>query len=329
MLLFLGRRILLAIPTLLIISIVSFLIIQLPPGDFVTVTVAQARESGSFLDEEEDVAMRKRYGIDQPVYVQYLKWLRNLVQGNLGVSFMWTKPIGRLVVERLPWTLLLSSVSLVFVYLVAIPIGVLAATHQYSVSDYVATFVGFVGLAIPNFLFALLFLWLFFLVSGRAVVGLFSQEYLSAAWSFAKFIDLLKHLIIPVVVIGTAGTAGLIRVMRANLLDELKKQYVIVARAKGLAERRLLFRYPVRIAVNPILSTIGWTLPGLVNGELLTALVLGLPTLAPIFLQSLLTQDMYLAGSIVFILSTLTVIGTIISDLLLAWSDPRIRESAL
>jgi peptide/nickel transport system permease protein len=218
---------------------------------------------------------------------------------------------------------------LVFVYLVAIPIGVLAATHQYSVSDYLATFVGFVGLAIPNFLFALLFLWLFFLASGKAVVGLFSQEYLSADWSFGKFIDLLKHLIIPVVVIGTAGTAGLIRVMRANLLDELKKQYVIVARAKGLAERRLLFRYPVRIAVNPILSTIGWTLPGLVNGELLTALVLGLPTLAPIFLQSLLTQDMYLAGSIVFILSTLTVIGTIISDLLLAWSDPRIRESAL
>ena len=323
------RRVLMMIPVLLIGSVIVFVIIQLPPGDFVTVTVAQARESGSFLDEEEVAAMRKRYGIDQPVYVQYLKWLRNLVQGNLGVSFMWTKPIGRLVVERLPWTLLLSSVALVFVYLVAIPVGVLAATHQYSVSDFVATFVGFVGLAIPNFLFALVFLWLAFLATGKAVVGLFSPEYVSAAWSFAKFVDLLKHLIIPVVVIGTAGTAGLIRVMRANLLDELKKQYVIVARAKGLAERRLLFRYPVRIAVNPILSTIGWTLPGLVNGELLTALVLGLPTLAPIFLQSLLTQDMYLAGSIVFILSTLTVIGTITSDLLLAWSDPRIREAAL
>lgn len=325
MLLFIARRFLLAIPTLLVISIVSFLIIQLPPGDFVTATVAAAREDGIIIDDSEIAAMRARYGIDQPVVVQYLKWLRNLVRGDLGVSFMWRKPIGMLVAERLPWTLLLSSLSLLFVYAVAIPIGVYTATHQYSVGDYVATFFGFIGLATPNFLLALLFLWIFFLISGNAVVGLFSREYLSAAWSIGKFFDLVKHLIAPVIIIGTAGTAGLIRVMRANLLDELKKQYVVVARAKGLDERTLLFRYPVRIAMNPIFSTIGWTLPGLVNGELLTALVLGLPTMAPIFLQALLNEDMYLAGSMVFILSTLTVIGTFISDLILAWSDPRIR----
>ena len=325
--LFIARRILLAIPTLLVISIVSFAIIQVPPGDFVTATVARAQEMGEFFDTEAQAAMRARYGIDQPLYVQYLKWLRNLVRGDLGVSFLWSKPIGKLVAERIPWTLLLSSLSLVFVYVTAIPIGVLAATHQYSVADYVFTFVGFIGLAIPNFLFALVFLWIVFLATGNAAVGLFSREFLTASWSFAKFFDLAKHLIIPIVVIGTAGTAALIRVMRANLLDELKKQYVIVARAKGLAERALLFKYPVRISINPILSTIGWTLPGLVNGELLTSLVLGLPTLAPIFLQSLLSEDMYLAGSIVFILSTLTVIGTLLSDLLLAWSDPRIRDA--
>ena len=327
MIVFIIRRIFLAIPTLFVISIVSFLIIELPPGDFVTATVAAAREDGIIFDEGAVAAMRARYGIDQPIIVQYMKWLRNLGSGDLGVSFQWRKPIGQLVAERLPWTLLLSTLSLFFIYIVAIPIGVFAATHQYSVGDYVATFFGFIGLATPNFLLALLFLWVFFLISGNAVVGLFSREYLSAAWSIGKFFDLLKHLIAPIIVIGTAGTAGLIRVMRANLLDEFKKQYVVVARAKGLDERTLLFRYPVRIAANPIFSTIGWTLPGLVNGELLTSLVLGLPTLAPIFLQSLLNEDMYLAGSIVFILSTLTVIGTLISDLILAWSDPRIRDA--
>ena len=271
--------------------------------------------------------LRARYGVGQPVHLQYLKWLRNLLRGDLGVSWAWNKPIGTLIAERLPWSLLISSISLLFVYAVAIPVGVLSATHQYSVADYVFTFFGFIGLAIPNFLFALVFIWVFFLLTGNAVLGLFSRAYLSAPWSFGKFLDLLKHLIVPVIVIGTAGTASIIRIMRANLLDELKKQYVIVARAKGLDESRLLFKYPVRIATNPIMSTVGWTLPALVNGELLTSLVLGLPTLAPVFLKSLLTEDMYLAGSIVFVLSTLTVLGTLLSDLLLAWSDPRIRDA--
>ena len=327
MLLFIGRRILLAVPTLLFVSIVSFAIIQLPPGDFVTTSISQWVAQGEFVDDETEAALRARYGVDQPVYVQYFKWLRNILRGDLGVSWAWAKPIGALVAERLPWSLLVSLFSLLFVYLVAIPIGVFSATHQYSISDYFFTFLGFIGLAIPNFLFALIFLWIFFMLTGNAALGLFSRTYLSAPWSIGKLFDLLKHLIIPVIIIGTAGTASLIRIMRANLLDELKKQYVIVARAKGVAESRLLFRYPVRIAINPIVSTVGWTLPALVNGELLTSIVLGLPTLAPVFLTSLLTEDMYLAGSIVFILSILTVVGTLISDLLLAWSDPRIRHA--
>ena len=327
MIVLIFRRVVLALPTLLFISIVSFAIIQLPPGDFVTTRVSQWIAQGESVDAETETMLRARYGVDQPVALQYLKWLRNLIRGDLGVSWAWAKPVGALVAERLPWSLLVSCISLVFVYLVAIPIGVLSATRQYTLSDYAFTFVGFVGLAIPNFLFALIFLWLFFLATGNSAIGLFSREYLSAPWSVGRVLDLLKHLIIPVIIVGTAGTASLIRVMRANLLDELKKQYVIVARAKGLAEGRLLFRYPVRMAINPIVSTVGWTLPALVNGELLTSIVLGLPTLAPVLLQSLLTEDLYLAGSIIFILSTLTVVGTLLSDLLLVWADPRIRDA--
>ena len=327
MIILIFRRVVLALPTLLFISIVSFAIIQLPPGDFVTTTVSQWIAQGESVDAETEAMLRARYGVDQPVSMQYLKWLRNIVRGDLGVSWAWAKPIGALVAERLPWSLLVSCVSLVFVYLVAIPIGVLSATRQYTLSDYAFTFVGFIGLAIPNFLFALIFLWLFFLATGNSAVGLFSRQYLSAPWSVGKVFDLLKHLIIPVIIVGTAGTASLIRIMRANLLDELKKQYVIVARAKGLAEGKLLFRYPVRMAINPIMSTVGWTLPALVNGELLTSIVLGLPTLAPVLLQSLLTEDLYLAGSIIFILSILTVVGTLLSDLLLVWADPRIRDA--
>ena len=321
------RRVLLALPTLLFISVVSFAIIQLPPGDFVTTTVSQWIGQGESVDAETEAMLRARYGVDQPVSVQYLKWLRNILRGDLGVSWAWAKPVGTLVAERLPWSLLVPCVSLLFVYVVAIPIGVLSATRQYTFSDYAFTFAGFIGLAIPNFLFALIFLWLFFLATGNSALGLFSREYLTAAWSLGKVFDLLKHLIVPVIIVGTAGTAALIRVMRANLLDELKKQYVVVARAKGLSEGKLLFRYPVRMAINPIVSTVGWTLPALVNGELLTSIVLGLPTLAPVLLTALLSEDLYLAGSIIFILSILTVVGTLLSDLLLVWTDPRIRDA--
>ena len=327
MLRFIMYRIRMMIPVIIAISIISFVIIQAPPGDYVTNLVAQLRSTGLGIDQEAIEALKARYGIDQPLYVKYFKWLRGLLYGDLGMSMQWNKPTTALIAERLPWSLLVSSVGFLFVYAIAIPIGMLSATHQYSIRDYIFTFIGFIGLAIPNFLLALVFLWVYFVFTGNVAVGLFSAEFQTVPWSLAKFVDLLKHLWIPGIIVGTAGTAGLIRIMRANLLDELQKPYVMVARAKGLSETKLLYKYPFRIAINPVVSTIGWTLPALINGELLVSLVLGLPTIAPIFLGALLVQDMYLAGSIVFILSTLTVIGTLISDILLAWVDPRIRES--
>ena len=235
--------------------------------------------------------------------------------------------MSKLIADRLPWSLAVSIASLLLVYAISIPIGIYSASRQYSPGDYVATFVGFLGLATPDFLLALVFLWLYFLWSGDVAVGLFSDEYMTAPWSFAKFLDLMSHIWLPALIVGTSGTAGLIRVMRANLLDELQKPYVMVARSKGLKEGRVLVKYPLRIAMNPVASTIGWTLPALVNGELLVSMVLGLPTLAPLFVTALLSQDMFLAGSVVFILSILTLIGTLVSDIVLAWLDPRIREA--
>ena len=321
------RRCLLMIPTLIAISIISFVIIQAPPGDYLTTYVARLQAIGQTIDSAEIESLRIRYGLGQPIYVQYLKWMWGLVRGDLGRSMEWNQPVAKLIAQRLPWSMLISLTSLLFVYIIAIPIGTISATHQYSIRDYFFTFIGFIGIAIPNFLFALILLWFYFVYTGNVILGLFSSQFQLAPWSLAKFVDLLKHLWMPAIIIGTAGTCGLIRVMRANLLDELQKPYVMVARAKGLTERKLLYKYPFRIAINPVVSTIGWTLPGLVSGELLVSLVLGIPTIAPLFLQSLLSQDMFLAGSIIFILSFLTVIGTLISDILLAWVDPRIKES--
>lgn len=315
------------IPTLIIISLVSFIIIQAPPGDYVSTYIADLISRGGTIDLEGVEALRTRYGLNQPIYVQYFKWLGNLLQGDFGMSMEWNQPVLSIIKQRLPWSILISSVSFIFVYLVAIPIGVFSATHQYSIRDYVFTFIGVVGLAIPNFLFALVALWVYFSCTGDLIVGLFSPQFVMAPWTLAKFIDLLKHLWIPTIIVGTAGTAGLIRVVRASLLDELQKPYVMVARTKGLSERKVLYKYPFRIAINPVVSTIGWTLPALVSGELLTSLVLGLPTLAPVFLNALMSQDMFLAGGIVLILSLLTITGTLISDILLAWVDPRIRGS--
>lgn len=321
------RRFLLMILTLFIISIISFLIIQAPPGDFMTFYVSQLVAQGEQIDESQLVALRSRYGIDQPLYIQYFKWLRGVLRGDLGRSLEWNRSVKNLIVERLPWSVTVSFAALLIVYVVGIPIGTFSATHQYSLRDYFFTLVGFIGIAIPNFLFALILLWLYFISTGNVALGLFSREYALAPWGFGKIIDLLKHLWMPGLIVGTAGTAGLIRVMRATLLDEIKKSYVTVARSKGLSERVLLYKYPFRIAINPVVSTIGWTLPALISGELLVSMVLGIPTLAPIFLNSLLSQDMLLASSVVLILSSLTVIGTLISDLLLVWVDPRIVES--
>jgi peptide/nickel transport system permease protein len=322
------RRLLLMIPTLTAISVISFIIIQLPPGDYLTSYIAQLGQTGETVDEAMIASLKKRYGLDQPMYFQYFKWLWRFLQGDLGQSFEWNKPVISLIGERLILTMLISLVTLVFVWALSIPIGIYSATHQYSVGDYTFTLLGFVGLATPNFLLALVLMFAAYAYFGTSVGGLFSPDFVEARWSLAKVADMMKHLWIPMVVIGTDGTAGLIRIMRGNLLDELRKQYVITARAKGIGERRLLFKYPVRVAINPFISTVGWTLPGLISGETITAVVLSLPTTGPLLLRALMSQDMYLAGSFVFLLSILTVIGTLVSDILLVWVDPRIRFGA-
>jgi len=325
MLVYIARRVLYMIPTLIIISVISFIIIQLPPGDYLTSYIAQLSETGESVDEAVIASLKKRYGLDQPMYIQYFMWINGVLHGDFGQSFEWNKPVSELIWERLALTVTVSLFSLIFTYVVAIPIGIYSATHQYSIGDYFFTFVGFLGLATPNFLLALVLMFLFYKYFGLSVGGLFSPEFVEAPWSWAKVIDMMNHMWIPVIVIGTAGTCGLIRVMRGCLLDELRKQYVVTARAKGVGERKLLFKYPVRVAVNPIISTIGWTLPSIVSGATITAIVLSLPTTGPLLLRSLMSQDMYLAGSFILLLATLTVIGTLISDILLAWLDPRIR----
>ncbi len=310
---------------LLAVSVVAFIIIQLPPGDYLTTLIENLRARGIQIDEEQIRSLEKQYGLDLPVYAQYFKWMWNMLHGNFGRSFEWNEPVSMLIAERLPLTITISLLTLLFVYAVSIPIGIYSAIHQYSIGDYIFTVVGFAGLAIPNFLLALVLMFIFYEYFGLSAGGLFSLEYQIAPWSLGKVIDMLKHLPIPIIVIGTAGTAGLIRVVRGCLLDELQKQYVITARAKGVSEKGLLFKYPVRVAINPIVSTIGWTLPGIVSGETITAIVLSLPTTGPLLFRALIAQDMYLAGSTIMFLTFLTVIGTLISDILLVWVDPRIR----
>jgi len=320
------RRLLLFIPLLIILSIVAFVIIQLPPGDFLTVYVDQLRRVGGVATEEEIARLVQQYGLDKPLYVQYFTWIKNiLLHGDFGRSFQWNEPVNELISERLKLSVVISFSTVIFSWIIAVPIGIYSATHQYSTFDYIFTFLGFIGLSIPGFLLALVLIWLAFSFFGISVSGLFSSAFADAPWSWAKVVDLLKHIWLPIIIIGLGGTAGLIRTMRANLLDELRKQYVITARAKGVPERTLLFKYPVRIAINPMISTIGWTLPAIFSGETLVAIVLNLPTMGPLFVQALLAQDMYLAGSFVLIISFLTLTGTLISDLLLAWADPRIR----
>jgi len=325
MLYYVIRRLIYMVILVGAISLVGFIIIELPPGSFLEVRIAQLETQGQRVDEAQIAALRKQYDLDSPQYARYLKWVWKMLHGNLGMSFQWNRPVLDLVAERFPATILLSLFTLIFTYTVAVPIGIYSATHQYSPGDYFFTFIGFIGLATPNFLLALILLFLFYRYFGVSLTGLFSPQYTTASWGIGKFMNMLAHLPIPIIVIGTAGTAGLIRVMRGCLLDELKKQYVITARAKGVTERVLLFKYPVRVAINPIISTIGWTLPGIFSGQVITSIVLSLPTIGALFYGALMMQDMYLAGSSVVILCTLTVIGTFISDLLLVWIDPRIR----
>ena len=349
------RRLGWMVPTLVAISFVSFALIQLPPGDYLTSYITALEETGEPVAEDQVEALRRRFDLDRPFLVQYLRWFNNLspfgfarqedggywqlADGgfnwpwfkwpDLGFSFEWNRPVGELIGERLVLTIVISMVTLLFTWVLAIPIGIYSAVRQYSWADYSFSIMGFIGLATPNFLLALVFMYLGYSLFGISAGGLFSPAYQNAPWSLAKCADLLAHVWIPVIIIGTEGTAGLIRVMRGNLLDELPKPYVQTARAKGVHPVKLLLKYPVRVALNPLISTVGWVLPGIVSGSVITAVVLGLPTTGPLLLRALQNQDMYLAGSMVMILSFLTVIGTLVSDILLLWLDPRIRYEGL
>ena len=326
MLNYILRRLIVMIPTIVVISIVSFVLIKLPPGDFLTSYVASLEAGGETVDDATLEALERRYGLNQPGYLQYWKWISGIVlRGDFGQSFELNAPVSTLIWGRLALTLMLSVTTLMFTWAIAFPIGIYTAVKQYSLGDYFFTLLGFIGLATPNFLLALILMYIAFKYFNQSVGGLFSPEYIDAGWSLEKFWDLLKHLWVPVIIVGTAGTAGLIRVMRANLLDELSKPYVDTARAKGMPEWKLILKYPVRVALNPFVSTVGWTLPLLISGSAIVAIVLNLPTSGPLLLRALLTQDMFLAGSFILMLAILTIIGTLISDILLALLDPRIR----
>jgi len=320
------RRFIYMVMTIAVVSLVAFVLIQLPPGDYLTSYVMQLEAEGTDVSEEEVIALTHQYGLDRPLHVQYVRWIWNIVtRGDFGRSFQWNQPVKELIWERMAITTALAMVAMVFTFAVAIPIGIYSALHKYSPGDFAVTILGYVGLATPNFLLALILMFIGFKYFGASVGGLFSPEYIDAAWSPGKVLDMLGHMWIPVIVLGTAGTAGVIRVMRGMLLDELRKQYVITARAKGIRERTLIFKYPVRIALNPIVATIGWRLTTIISGAPVVAVVLSLPTSGPVFLRALLSQDMYLAGAFILLMSILTVVGTFLSDILLAMIDPRIR----
>ena len=330
MLSYVLKRIVQLVPILFLISVVSFSIIELPPGDFADFYISSLRQSGMTILDDEARRIKEEYGFNKPLIEKYLRWLGNIVlNGNFGYSFEYQKPVNDIIWDKLPLTIGFTLGAMIISWIIAIPIGIYSALNQYSKTDYIFTFIGFIGLATPPFLMALLFAWFFLKIFDYSVLGLYSPEYATAPWSFDKFVDMLKHLILPVILIGLQGTGTIIRIMRGNLLDELKKPYVVTAKAKGVPFKKLLMKYPVRMAINPIISTIGWLLPALIAGEILISIVLGIQTLGPVLLRSVLSQDMWLAASIVMILSFLTVLGSLLSDLLLVWLDPRIRYERL
>ena len=322
---YIAKRLLGAIPTLILISIIVFIVIQLPPGDIVTSTLDRMQAQGVEMSSEAIQNLRAQYNLDQPLPLQYLSWITNFVMGDMGYSYLFNQPVNELVGERLGYTLLITVSAMLFTWAVAIPAGVYSAVRQYSVGDYVITTVMLVGLATPSFLLALIIMYFGYEWLGISIGGLFSPEYRDAPWSLARVGDFLSHLWIPMVVVGLGGTASTMRILRANLLDELNKPYVVTARAKGGKPLALLIKYPLRIAINPFISTIGLLLPTLISGEAIVSIVLNLPTTGPALVEALISQDMYLAGSFLMLLSILTIVGMILSDLLLAWADPRIR----
>jgi peptide/nickel transport system permease protein len=325
MLAYLVRRLILAILTIWAISVLSFVIIQLPPGDYITSYIAQMSASGGFVSEQEAEALRQEYGLDRPMWVQYLRWMKQVMQGRFGMALEWKRPVSEVIGDRLWLTMVVSVAAIVLTWALALPIGIYSAVRQYSVGDYAFTLVGFIGLAVPSFMLALVLMYFGFTLFNFNIGGLFSDEFAEASWSLAKAWDLAKHLPLPALILGLAGTAQLIRIMRANLLDELRRPYVVTARARGLAEYRVILKYPVRVALNPFASTVGYLLPYVVSGSIIVSLVLSLPTVGPLLLRALVAQDMFLAGTIVLLLGVMTVIGTFLSDLLLMWIDPRIR----
>ena len=325
MLAYIARRLMLAVLTVWAISVLSFVIIHLPPGDYVTSYIASMSASGSAVSEGEAQALREQLGLNKPITVQYVKWMALIVTGNFGMAMEYGRPVADVIGDRLTLTMIISIAAIMFTWGLALPIGIYSAVRPYSFLDYAFTLIGFIGLAVPGFLLALVVMYVGFAYFGANVGGLFSPDFAEAPWSLEKAWDLTKHLPIPAVVLGVAGTAQLIRIMRSNLLDELRKPYVMTARARGLPEWRVVLKYPVRVALNPFVSTIGYLLPYIVSGSIIVSLVLSLPTVGPLLLKALIAQDMFLAGTIILLLGVMTVIGTLISDLLLLWIDPRIR----
>jgi peptide/nickel transport system permease protein len=314
------------LPLLMVIySFVIFMIIQAPPGDFLTAYVATLASSGSSISADQIAALRHQYGLDQPFVVQYVLWIEHLLHGDFGLSLEYQRPNAELIGEQLGLTVALALFSFVLTWVLAVPAGIYSATHPRSLGDHVLTVINYVGVATPNFMLALILMWVAFAYFDISVTGLYSPEYVNAPWSVGRVLDLLGHIWLPALVLGIAGTARLSRIMRANLLDELNKPYVVTARAKGMKEWALVLRYPVRLAFNPLVSTIGWYLPLLFSGSLIVATVMNLPNIGPLLLRALINQDMYLAGGILLIYSFLTIVGTLLSDVALALIDPRIR----
>jgi peptide/nickel transport system permease protein len=326
MLAFAVKRFLIIIPLLFLISATSFIILQAPPGDYVTQYMARvSMQQGFPVTKEEEAALRRQYGLDQPIYMQYIKWLGKVLRGDFGLSTAREAPVNELVKERLLLTVSLSVVTILFVWTLAIPIGVISAVKQYSIYDYVATFAAYIGVGTPNFLLALAIMWIVLDMGGGYIGGLFSTEYIDAPWSWGRVLDVLKRIWVPAIILGTDGMAGLTRIVRANMLDEMNKPYVLTAISKGLPMWRVIMKYPLRTALNPFFSGIGYALPQLFSGATILGVVLGLPIIGPLILEATLEEDLLMAGSLLFILAGLTLIGTLISDLILAWADPRIR----
>ena len=321
------RRFLAGILTIWAASIISFVVIQLPPGDYVTAYIANLQSTGTVLSREEADALRIQYGLDQPIYVQYMKWAGLMLQGNFGMAMEYNRPVREVIGDRMTTTIIVSVAAIILIWALALPIGIYSAVRQYSIGDYFFTFLGFIGIAVPNFMLALIVLYASFkYFNVQNIGGLFSPEYLQQSWSWAKAWDMAKHLPLPAFILGLAGMAEVVRIMRANLLDELRKPYVVTAQAKGLSRNRVIMKYPVRAAMNPFASTIGYLFPFVVSGSIIVSLVLSLPTVGPMLFKALVAQDLFLAGTILLLLSILTVVGTFVSDLILMWIDPRIRH---